>query len=130
IKILGLIWDSKLTWAPHIKQLKAECQRRTNIIKVLASTHWGSAAQVLIKTYKALIETKLNYGAEIYSSATNSNLKLLNSVQTTALRLAVGAFRSSPTYSILAEANEIPLRLKRMELAIRFTTKTLSTDPD
>ncbi|CAG5102888.1 Protein of unknown function, partial [Cotesia congregata] len=46
------------------------------------------------------------------------------------LRLAIGAFRTSPTTCILAEAKEIPLRLKRIELSIRFMTKTLAENPN
>ena len=33
-KFLGLIWDTKLTFEPHIKYLKARCQKSLNILKV------------------------------------------------------------------------------------------------
>ena len=32
-KFLGLIWDTKLTFEPHIKYLKARCQESLNILK-------------------------------------------------------------------------------------------------
>ena len=35
-KFLGLIWDTKLTFEPHIKYLKARCQKSLNILKVLS----------------------------------------------------------------------------------------------
>ena len=37
-KFLGLIWDTKLTFEPHIKYLKARCQKSLNILKVLSRT--------------------------------------------------------------------------------------------
>ena len=41
-KFLGLIWDIKLTFEPHIKYLKARCQKSLNILKVLSRTEWGA----------------------------------------------------------------------------------------
>ena len=38
-KFLGLIWDTKLTFEPHIKYLKARCQKS---LKVLSHTEWGA----------------------------------------------------------------------------------------
>ena len=40
-KFLGLIFDSKLTFIPHIKSLKAKCTKALDIIKVVSSTDWG-----------------------------------------------------------------------------------------
>ena len=36
IEILGLIFDNKLTWMPHMQYLKCICTKKMNIIKVLA----------------------------------------------------------------------------------------------
>ena len=38
VKFLGLIWDTKLTFEPHIKYLKARCQKLLNILRVLSRT--------------------------------------------------------------------------------------------
>ena len=35
-KFFGLIWDTKLTFEPHIKYLKAWCQKSLSILKVLS----------------------------------------------------------------------------------------------
>ena len=35
-KFLGLIWDTKLTFEPHIKYLKAWCQKSLNIIEIIS----------------------------------------------------------------------------------------------
>ena len=36
IKFLGLIWDSKLTFRPHINYLKKKCMKALNILEVVA----------------------------------------------------------------------------------------------
>ena len=38
VKFLGIIFDRKLTFIPHIKYLKAKCLKALNIMKVVAST--------------------------------------------------------------------------------------------
>ena len=39
---LGLIFDSKLTFLPHIKMLKFKCLKALDILKVVSSTDWGA----------------------------------------------------------------------------------------
>ena len=40
-KFLGLYLDKRLTWQPHIRQLKVACKKRLNTLKFLSSTSWG-----------------------------------------------------------------------------------------
>ena len=55
----------------------------------------------------------LNYGVQIYSSATKATLKTLDSIHHEGIRLTTGAFRSSPANSLCVEAGEPPLDLER-----------------
>ena len=67
-KFLGLIWDTKLTFEPHIKYLKARCQKSLNILKVLSRTEWGAEQATLLKLYRSLVRSKLDYGCVVYES--------------------------------------------------------------
>ena len=118
-RFLGLIFDHRLTWVAHLKSLKSKCLDALNILKVLAHTSWGSDRQTLLRLHKALILSKISYGCEIYSSATPSRLKILDSVHHSGIRLATGAFKSSPIPSILVDAGELPLDLHRQDLICR-----------
>ena len=71
VKFLGVIFDKKLTFLPHIK----------------------------------------------------SYLQILDPIAHQGLRLALGAFRSSPVESLLTEANELPLYLRRQKLSIQYCIK-------
>ncbi|XP_068243837.1 uncharacterized protein [Palaemon carinicauda] len=77
---LGLLFDSKLTWVPHIKNLKVKCIQSLNLIRILSHTSWGTNRKHPLMLYKALIASKVAYGCEIYSSATKTTLALLDSV--------------------------------------------------
>ena len=57
---LGLIWDTKLTFEPHIKYLKARCQKSLNILKVLSRTEWGAEQTTLLKLYRSLVRSQLD----------------------------------------------------------------------
>ena len=127
VKILGLTLDDKLTWKPHINQLKDDCKRRLNIIKTLAKRNWGADQQFLIRTYNALVRPKLDYGSIVYNSAKLQTLKKLSPIHNAGLKLALGAFCSSPVSSILAETNENPLDIKRIQLSLVTITKLAST---
>lgn len=59
---------------------------------------------------------KLDYGSFLYIDAKQpSTLKMIKTIYSLGLRLATGAFRSSPIPSILNIANTPPLDLKTMQ---------------
>lgn len=126
-KILGLTFDSKLTWKNHIEDLILDCKKRINILKVLSSTKWGADQESLIRVYRGLIRSKIDYGSIIYGSANSNLLKKLDAIQNAALRISLGVFRTTPVYSILAEAQEKPLDLRRMELTITYANKIMAS---
>ncbi|GBM82091.1 hypothetical protein AVEN_30674-1 [Araneus ventricosus] len=41
-RFLGVIFDSKLTFLPHILDLRKRCEKALNILKVLSNTSWGA----------------------------------------------------------------------------------------
>ena len=66
---LGLIWDTKLTFEPHIIYLKAQCQKSLNILKVLSRTEWDADQTTLLKLYRSLVRSKLAYGCIVYGKS-------------------------------------------------------------
>ncbi|XP_045480951.1 uncharacterized protein LOC123685337 [Harmonia axyridis] len=122
-KFLGMIFDTKLTWREHIKQLKTDCIKRLNIMKVLANNHWGADEKTLLIIYRTLIRSKLDYGCILYATACNSLLNSLNTIQNTALRLASGAYITSPSNSLCREMCEMPLYLRRQMLQLTYASR-------
>ena len=95
-KFLGLLFDNKLSFIPHIKALKAKCLKALVILKVLSSSDWGGDRTILLKLYRYLIRSKLDYGSIVYGSARKSYLKFLDTIYYQGLHLAVGAFSYFP----------------------------------
>ena len=127
-KFLGLLFDNKLSFIPHIKALKAKCLKALDILKVLSSSDWGGDRTVLLNLYRSLIRSKLDYGSIVYGSARKSYLKSLDTIHHQGLRLALGAFRTSPVESLYAESNEPSLYIRREKLSLQYVTK-LAANP-
>lgn len=84
---------------------------------------WGADRKVLLRLYRSLIRSKLDYGCVVYGSTRKSYLKKLETIQIQALRICLGAFRTSPISSIHAEAGELPLKLRREKLSLQYALK-------
>ena len=77
-KILGILFDSKLSFIPHITSLKSRCTKSLDLIKVLPNNTWGADRKVLLRLYRALIRSKLDYGCSVYGSARPLYIKRLD----------------------------------------------------
>ncbi|GBO38957.1 hypothetical protein AVEN_164361-1 [Araneus ventricosus] len=104
IRFLGVIFDRKLTFLPHILHLRKKCERSLNILKVLSRTSWGADRTSLIRIYQAVILSSIDYGGMVYGSARPSVLRRLDTIHHSALRFFSGAFRTSPVESLLYAA--------------------------
>ena len=122
-KFLGLTFDHKLSFLPHILSLKSKCLKALDIIKVLSNTKWGADTRVLLRLYRALIRSKLDYGSQVYGSALKSYIQKLDTVHHQGLRLAMGAFRTSPIQSLYVLSHEPSLEKRRLKLALQFALK-------
>ena len=127
-KFLGVIFDKKLSFIPHIKYLKAKCLKALNLLKVLSHTSWGADRTTLLHLYRSLIRSKLDYGSIVYGSARKSYLQMLDTVHNQGLRLALGAFRTSPVSSLNVEADEPSLWLRREKLSLQYAIR-LAANP-
>ena len=67
-------------------------------------------------------------GGPIYGMANRSALAILDSIQSSGLRLVTGAFRTSPRMSLCAETASLPLSYRRETRTAKFLT-SLSQDP-
>jgi len=126
-KFLGLTFDSKLTWRPHINNVKANCTKAMNLLKSVASEEWGADQDMLMSLYRSLVRSQLDYGAVVYAGASASALKVLDSIHGDAMRLATGAYRTTPIADLQALTNEKPLQLRRDLQTIRYYYKSRSS---
>lgn len=119
MKFLGVIFDRKLNWNSHLTYLKENTLKKLDILKSLSRKTWGSDRVTMLRLYRALIRSKLDYGSIVYISAGEA-LKKLDPVHNAAIRLCIGAFRSSPVVSLYAESGEAPLSIRRQSLVLQY----------
>lgn len=122
-KYLGIILDSKLLWSPHITYVKQRCERGINMLKFVSKRKFGASPMTSLMFYRAYIRSILDYGCTLYGASAKSNLIVLDRVQCRAIRICIGCMRSSPVFAILSEAQELPLKYRRMYLASKFLIK-------
>ena len=122
-KFLGVIFDNKLTFLPHIRYLKEKCVKALNLLRVVDHiTSWGADQHTLLHLYRSLVRSKLDYDSVVYGSTRESYLRMLDPIQNHALRLRLGAFRISYASSMCVQANEPPLIRRRM-LSIQYSLR-------
>ena len=123
-KFLGLWWDSHLSFKKHISVLKTQCKEALNLMQVVAHLKWEGDRDTLLMLYRAIVRSKLDYGCIVYGTASNTNLGQLDNINNTGLKLALGAFCTSPVSSLYTEANEAPLEEHRLKLSMHYYLKT------
>ena len=125
-KFLGLTFDKKLNFKDHIEFTRKKCVSPLNLLKVLAHFNWGADRKVLLQLFQSLIRSKIEYGLIVYGAARSSYIKRLEAVINSALRICLGAYRTSPIHSLQVEANEIPLKCRIDQLSLQYATKLVS----
>ena len=90
----------------------------------MSNQEWGTDKSVLLNLYRSRIRPKLDYGSKF--TVLPSYLKMLNTIHHQGLRLALGAFRTSPVESLYVEAGELPLEERRIKLSLQYLNKLKS----
>ena len=112
-----------VSMATHITYLKAKCLKALNLLKALSHTSWGADRTTLLKLYRSLVRSKLDYGCIIYGSARKSYLQMLDPIYNQGLRLALVAFKTSPGASLYVEADEPSLYSRREKLSLQYAIR-------
>ena len=126
-KFLGLMFDKKINWRPHIQDIVKRCKIKLNILKKITGISWGNDSKSMLIVYKALIRSLFDYGCEAYDSASNLVKNTLNSVQYQALKIITGGPIGTSLQSLLKETGEEPLDIRRKMLTNRYYFKVKST---
>ena len=77
------------------------------------------------------MQSKLDYGAQVYGASKSNVLKRLEPIQNACLRAITGAFRSSPAVSLCVETEMLPLDFSRDMLTLEhfFKIQSLPNSP-
>uniref|UniRef100_A0A6M2DNA1 Putative rna-directed dna polymerase from mobile element jockey-like isoform x2 n=1 Tax=Xenopsylla cheopis TaxID=163159 RepID=A0A6M2DNA1_XENCH len=128
IKVLGVHLDTKMSFKTHVQEIVKKCGNGINLLRILAKTHWGAHPSTCLMIYRACVRSHFDHAAMIYGNINNMLQRNLDKKQFNAIRICLGAIRSTPTNSLLAEAGEAPIKVRNQVLADRYLIKKLSNN--
>ena len=108
MRMLGLVFDEKLTWWPFV----ADVKKRTNakIWSLVKLREAGASPKQLVEVYIARVRGVVEYGAQVYGCCLNKGQsQVLESIQARCLQIVLG--KQSRSY----RANLAALNLPRLD---------------
>ncbi|KAI5735516.1 hypothetical protein M8J77_019493 [Diaphorina citri] len=112
-----------MNWLSHVNYAKDRSLTALNALKIVSNKKWGVSRATLLKFYKSFVLPILDYGCIVYASAKESNLRKLNTVHHSGIRIATGALRTSPIPSLYVESGIPSLKLRRDKLTMNYIAK-------
>jgi hypothetical protein len=113
-RVLGVLFDAlKLKFHAHISHLKNEGLRRLVLLRAISGSSWGALRRLLRQVYISFIPSKLEYGIILFNLG-NISVKCtqkLKTIQSSALRIVLGARNTSPISTMEIEAHIPPLEI-------------------
>jgi len=125
-KFLGITFDKRLTWRPHIQLTANKCQPDLRLMKIISHGRWGADCDSLRKVYVTILRPKMEYGDFLFHTAAHSNLMILHRIQYAAARIILGVLKCTPVNTLEVEANIIPLTLLSKAHAVSYASRVLT----
>ncbi|GFU98441.1 RNase H domain-containing protein [Trichonephila clavipes] len=123
---LGVTLDPELRFSKHIEQTTNKALGKLNILRKLCGTSWGSRPQTLKSTFCTVIRPVLEYATPIWTPASISVKRKLDSVQHRAAKIIIVAVSSTNNEKAEQECGLPPLESRRKLATIKFTNKLRS----
>ena len=125
VKFLGMIFDSRLSWKLHIDYVIDKCNKRINLLKVLAGSRWGTDRETILMVYRSLIRSCMEYGCEVYDSTCKTHKRRLDRVQVQCLRICSWALQCTSVAMAALNVNcgEMLLDLRRNMVLVKCAIK-------
>jgi hypothetical protein len=104
-KILQVIFDTLFCFRNHVLEIRVKACQRLNIMQAVSGTSWGHGRETLLITYRAFVESVINYACPIwFPNCKPSNICRLQFIQNAALRLVTGCLKAAPIDHLHAKA--------------------------
>jgi ribonuclease HI len=122
-KFLGMVFDSKLNWLQHAKYVANKSKTKINLLRSLTGYSWGANKRTLLRIYRTLIRSTIEYGSEILHTAGQSSLNILNQIHSKCLGIICGSLKSTAIEAKENECGELPLKLNILRKQLRYAVK-------
>ncbi|GAB0086750.1 hypothetical protein DMENIID0001_009250 [Sergentomyia squamirostris] len=133
-KYLGLHIDKRLTWKTHILKKRMQLSEKYRKMLWLIGPKSKMSLQNKLLLYKAILKPVWTYGLELWGSASNSNIEILQRFENKYLRMITGAPWFTPNDVIRRNSDlptvkeEIIIRMKKHKEKVAAHTNPLAQD--
>lgn len=128
-KFLGVKFDRRLNFGEQVALIKAKARDRISILKILShDKFWRIDEDLLLKLYKSLIRSILEYSSFIAKTISGALLKKIEAVQYNSLRVIFKVTWEDMSKSELLEKANIESVTTRMQsLNEKYFDKAMAT---
>lgn len=128
VQFLGIYFDYDMQFKSQVEKIRKSCFSNMNVLKFIRGIRWGSDPMTLIKLFKSLIRSVMDYACFIYFPKL-CHLKLkLERIQYCALRYALGHRCSTPTNITLGEAKCLIFEDRTIMLCQKYICKIMTNN--
>ncbi|XP_065584219.1 uncharacterized protein LOC136043214 [Artemia franciscana] len=97
-------------------------------MRMISATRWGPKPDFLLEFYIKYIRSKLEYASLVYEAASPSALRLLDTVQYSAIRVSFGARKTTPKPFLESESGLESLEVRRNVRSLKYLKKLWTSD--
>ena len=87
--LIGIIFDSKLTFQKHFEDVLERCNHMYHRLRLLANKKWGPSPATLIQIYKQCVRPIFEYGSLSTITASDNIISKIQRLQNKFIRLAL-----------------------------------------
>ncbi|XP_035213211.1 uncharacterized protein LOC118187123 [Stegodyphus dumicola] len=126
LRYLGLIFDEKMTWIPHVIDLKPRTSVIARGLKKLQGHKWGLNPHIQKILFKTVVEKIITYAAAVWAfSMQGCKIRHLSAIQRPFALDITRAYRTTASNAINVLAGLLPLHLRVQKEAVRQLIKQL-----
>ena len=109
-KILGVTYDTSMSFKDHILDIKNRCTPRLNALRALSGTRFGQHKETTTIVYKQYIRSVMEYAGSAWApNLSKSQHKTLQTIQNKALRIITGCTQTAPIDHVHHETKVLKL---------------------
>ena len=123
---LGIFFDNRLTFKPHIEYLKEKMATRICVMRKMTGLYAGADYDVLRTYYIHAVRSLLDYSSPALAEVQSGRLQPVQVQQNKALRLIVGAPVWTKISNLQAETNIAPVEARITKNVASIAAKILS----
>ena len=128
VKVLGVFFTPKLSWKTHIEYLINKGRMQLNLLKIISFQPWSQNVHNLLHLAVSLIRSTLSYGQEVYFSANKTLLNRLQSLDSRAIKLALGVPIHTNSSKSYKEVDLLSLSKHRKLASSKYVIRSLSVE--